>query len=112
MELGGDVEQMIVRFEARHEETRKSKTSWGFRPEKWIEDRHGERKAKLLIEKKENLGLQLNQTSLDLLFGVHDNTPLKSNPGRYQILNYPIPMRSSTSAWWSSTSATSVRLSG
>ena len=59
VDLGGNVEEMIVRYEARHEETKQSKTRWGFRPEKWIEDRHGDRKAKLLIAKKESLGLRL-----------------------------------------------------
>ena len=59
VELGGNVEEMILKFEARHSETKQSKTKWGFRPEKWIQDRHGDRKAKLLIDKKTSLGLQL-----------------------------------------------------
>ena len=59
VQLGGDVEEMVVKFEARHTDTKQSKTRWGFRPEKWVQDRHGDRKAKMIIDKKTALGLWL-----------------------------------------------------
>ena len=64
VELGGEVDEIIARFEARVEESQQSKTRWGFRPEKWLQDRHGDRKAKLLVEKKASLGLLLNYTNM------------------------------------------------
>ena len=42
------------------EEKEKSSVKWGFRPEKWLQDRHGDRKASKLMERKKALGLILS----------------------------------------------------
>ena len=57
MQVGGDVSQLVMRFEASLSESQTSEIKWGFRPEKWLQDRHGEKKAKKLIERKMSLGL-------------------------------------------------------
>ena len=63
LDCEGDTEKVELRFLARVEDKQQSKIKWGFRPEKWMIDRHGERKAQKLIERKKSLGLTLICTS-------------------------------------------------
>jgi len=55
--VGGNVEHLVLKYEAGLTESQASNIKWGFRPEKWLEDRHGAKKAKKLINRKLSLGL-------------------------------------------------------
>ena len=56
VKVGGNIQDLVCRFEASLEENQQSKVQWGFRPEKWLQDRHGEKKATKLKARKEQLG--------------------------------------------------------
>ena len=56
---GGDTDQLVLRYTQRLEEGTKTEIKWGFRPRKWLEDRHGASKAKKLVERKLAQGLWL-----------------------------------------------------
>ena len=57
VKVGGNVQHLLLKYEAGLTESQSSNIQWGFRPEKWLEDRHGGKKAKKLIERKLSLGL-------------------------------------------------------
>jgi hypothetical protein len=57
VKVGGNVEHLVLKYEAGLTESQASNIKWGFRPEKWLEDRHGAKKAKKLINRKLSLGL-------------------------------------------------------
>lgn len=57
VKVGGCLDQLKVKFESQLAEKQGSNIVWGFRPEKWLQDRHGERKAKKLIDRKVSQGL-------------------------------------------------------
>ena len=59
VKVGGDIKELVVRFEASLEESQQSRIQWGFRPTKWLADRHGDKKAEKLIKRKQALGLCL-----------------------------------------------------
>lgn len=67
VELKGDAAEIVLRHEARLEETQKTEIKWGFRPLKWMQDRHGESKAAKLVKRKQELGLFLVLPSLSSL---------------------------------------------
>lgn len=52
METDGDTEAIKARFQARLEESQKSEVKWGFRPYKWLCDRHGDKKADKIVKRK------------------------------------------------------------
>ena len=51
------MEHLVLKYEAGLTESQASNIKWGFRPEKWLEDRHGAKKAKMLITRKLAMGL-------------------------------------------------------
>ena len=57
VKVGGNVDHLRLKYEAGLTEAQSSNIQWGFRPEKWLEDRHGTKKAKKLIARKMTLGL-------------------------------------------------------
>ena len=59
VELGRDTMQVEARFEARLEETQRTQVRYGFRNEQWLVKHHGDRKAKKIMARKEQLGLTL-----------------------------------------------------
>ena len=61
---GEDLEQLVVRYENRLSEASRSEVRWGFRPRKWLEDRHGASKAAKIIQRKTDKGLTLAVRSL------------------------------------------------
>ena len=52
------------------EEKEKSSVKWGFRPDKWLQDRHGDRKASKLMDRKKALGLILSCNKVGGVFQV------------------------------------------
>ena len=56
---GEDLDQLVVRYENRLSEASRSEVRWGFRPKKWLEDRHGASKAAKIIDRKVKQGLFL-----------------------------------------------------
>ena len=70
LECQGDTEQTVLRFEARVEDKESTTIKWGFRPEKWLQDRHGDRKAEKLMERKKALGLTLLCNCRGWAYGV------------------------------------------
>lgn len=57
VKLGGCAERLILHYEASLKESQSTSIKWGFRPAKWLEDRHGSSKAKKLMDRKIQLGL-------------------------------------------------------
>lgn len=55
----GDVKKLVANYSVELSESQSSQIKWGFRPVKWLEDRHGPAKAKKLIDRKKSLGLFL-----------------------------------------------------
>ncbi|CAK8986371.1 unnamed protein product [Durusdinium trenchii] len=53
----GDVDQILLRHEQSLLEQTRSEIKWGFRGEKWMLDRHGEKKGRKLMNRKKELGL-------------------------------------------------------
>ena len=64
VKVGGNVDHLVLKYEAGLTEAQSSNIQWGFRPEKWLEDRHGSKKAKKLIARKMTLGLSPSCTQL------------------------------------------------
>ena len=62
VKVGGDIQELVVNFQASLEESQQSRVQWGFRPEKWLCDRHGDKKAAKLKARKEQLGLSFGCT--------------------------------------------------
>ncbi|CAK9079159.1 unnamed protein product, partial [Durusdinium trenchii] len=60
----GDVSQILLRHEQSLREATRSELKWGFRGEKWLVDRHGQKKADKLMEKKRALGLHIQDPEL------------------------------------------------
>ena len=56
---GADVSLIIAKHRQELEETTKSEVKYGFRSEKWLQDTHGEKKARKIMDKKKNLGLTI-----------------------------------------------------
>ena len=77
VKLGGDANQMILKYEASLKESTKSKVRWGFKGEKWIMDQHGDRKGQKLIERKRKFNLLLGMSYL-CLKGILASNALQS----------------------------------
>lgn len=72
VKLGGDVSKLVSHFSAELSESQSSTIKWGFRPLKWLEDRHGVSKAAKLVERKKSLGLFLDSMfSFPILSNFH-----------------------------------------
>lgn len=57
VKCSGDVDQILLRHEQSLLEQTRSEIKWGFRGEKWMLDRHGEKKGRKLMNRKKELGL-------------------------------------------------------
>ncbi len=59
VEANGNTLEVEARYQARLEETQKSEVKWGFRPYKWLCDRHGNAKADKIVKRKLDMKLLL-----------------------------------------------------
>ena len=57
VKCGGDVDAIICKHEASLSESRQSQVKYGFRSERWLNEKYGEEKAKRIMGRKVNLGL-------------------------------------------------------
>ena len=55
---------------SKHGWKRRKRAQWGFRPDKWLQDRHGDRKASKLMDRKKALGLILSCNKVGGVFQV------------------------------------------
>ena len=92
VKVGGNVENLVLKYEAGLTEAQSSNIQWGFRPEKWLEDRHGAKKAKKLIARKMTLGLFPSCTRLQSLSSnqyhletTHHDRSEKSPPRKSKV---------------------------
>lgn len=51
--------EVEAKYQARLEEAQKSEVKWGFRPYKWLCDRHGSAKADKIVKRKVDMKLLL-----------------------------------------------------
>ena len=59
VKCGGNVDEIVARHEQSLTESQKSSVKYGFRSEKWLEDKYGCEKAKRIMAKKVSLGLTI-----------------------------------------------------
>lgn len=59
VESNGNTMEVEAKYQARLEEAQKSEVKWGFRPYKWLCDRHGSAKADKIVKRKVDMKLLL-----------------------------------------------------
>jgi hypothetical protein len=59
VKCGGNIDEIIARHEQSLTESQKSQVKYGFRSEKWLQDKYGDDKAKRIMAKKVSLGLTI-----------------------------------------------------
>ena len=57
VKCGSDVDSIICKHEQSLTESRSSQVKYGFRSERWLNEKYGEEKAKRIVGRKTNLGL-------------------------------------------------------